>query len=215
MLTAPSMASEPTAPRDVRPVVAAGLCLVAVILAWPLWRDRDGDPATPVGSGERIAARPAIAPAETEERIAARPAVAERERAAPPPKVAAVTAASKRVARKPLAAAEAEKAATEPKTGIGVFPPPGTDPPKTGIIVPDDYVLPPGYVRHFQTTDDGKQLPPILMFHPDFQPVDDRGEPIALPADRVVPPELAPPGLPPDMLDVPPTRVPLVEDPPR
>jgi hypothetical protein len=103
----------------------------------------------------------------------------------------------------------------EPKTGIAVFPPPGTDPPKAGIVVPDDYELPPGYVRHYQTTDDGQQLPPILMFHPDFQPVDDRGRPLRLPADRVVPPEMAPPGLPHDVLEVPPTHVPFVEDPPR
>jgi hypothetical protein len=103
----------------------------------------------------------------------------------------------------------------EAKTGIAVFPPPGTDPPKAGIVVPDDYELPPGYVRHYQTTDDGQQLPPILMFHPDFQPVDDRGRPIPLPADRVVPPEMAPPGLPHDVLAVPPTHVPFVEDPPR
>jgi hypothetical protein len=150
MLRAPSMASEPTAPRDVRPV-AAGLCLVAAILAWPLVR---------------------------------------------------------------VAAAD-ERGDPEPKTGIAVFPPRGTDPPKTGIVVPDDYQLPPGYVRHYQTTDDGKQLPPILMFHPDFHPVDDRGQPIAVPADRVVPPEMAPPGLRHDAPDVPATRVPMAQDPPR
>ena len=51
MLTAPSMASEPTAPRDVRPVVAAGLCLVAVILAWPLWRGPDDAPPVPLMPG--------------------------------------------------------------------------------------------------------------------------------------------------------------------
>jgi hypothetical protein len=103
----------------------------------------------------------------------------------------------------------------EAKAGIAVFPRPGTDPPKAGILVPDGYELPPGYVRHYQATDDGQRLPPILMFHPDFQPVDDRGRPIPLPADRVVPPELAPPGLAPEVLRVPPTYVPFVEDPPR
>jgi hypothetical protein len=82
-------------------------------------------------------------------------------------------------------------------------------------MVPDDYELPPGYVRHYQTTDDGERLPPILMFHPDFQPVDDRGRPIPLPADRVVPPELAPPGMPRDVLAVPRTEVPFVEPPPQ
>jgi hypothetical protein len=102
-----------------------------------------------------------------------------------------------------------------PRTGIAAFPPPGTDPAKPGIMVPDDYELPPGYVRHYQTTDDGQQLPAILMFHPDFQPVDDRGRPIPLPEDRVVPPEMAPPGLGRDVLEVPPTYVPFTEDPPR
>jgi len=204
------MASEPTAPRDVRPVVAAGLCLVAAILAWPLLRDRgDGAPAT-VPPDERAAMRP-------DERLAARPAGAEREPPGASPTVAAAAAPPRRIvpAARVAAAPVKEGGEREPKTGIAVFPPPGTDPPKAGIVVPDDYELPPGYVRHFQTTDDGKQLPPILMFHPDFHPVDDRGQPIALPADRVVPPELAPPGLPHDVLDVPPTRVPFVEDPPR
>ena len=87
--------------------------------------------------------------------------------------------------------------------GISVFPPPGTDPPKSGIIVPDDWVLPEGYVRHFQTTDEGESLPPILMFHPDYELVDENGDPVAVLEDRVVPPELAPPGIPVRMLDIP------------
>jgi hypothetical protein len=94
------------------------------------------------------------------------------------------------------------------KGGITVFPLPGTKPIKRGLVVPDDFPLPEGYVRHYQTTDDGQQLPAILMFHPDYEFVDDKGEPIKVPADRVVPAELAPPGLTrpgetPKMLDVP------------
>jgi hypothetical protein len=81
-------------------------------------------------------------------------------------------------------------------TGLAAFPPLGTKPLLRGLEVPDGYVLPPGYVRHYQGTDDGRLLPPILRFHPDYQPVDADGRPIPLPADRVVPPELAPPGLP-------------------
>ncbi len=81
------------------------------------------------------------------------------------------------------------------QTGMKVFPPMGTKPIKRGIIVPDDFELPPGYVRHFQSTDDGERLPGILMFSPDYEWVDAQGRPIALPADRVVPPEMAPPGL--------------------
>jgi hypothetical protein len=84
-----------------------------------------------------------------------------------------------------------------------VFPPPGTKPIKRGIVVPDDFDLPPGFVRHYQATDDGERLPAILMFSPDYDWVDAQGKPLVLPADRVVPPELAPPGLPIQMLDVP------------
>jgi len=81
-------------------------------------------------------------------------------------------------------------------TGLGAFPPPGTRPPLIGLAVPEDFVLPPGYVRHHQATDDGQRIEAILMFAPDYQPVDGAGRPIAIPKDRVVPPELAPPGLP-------------------
>ena len=80
--------------------------------------------------------------------------------------------------------------------GIAVFPPLGTKPIKLGIVVPDDFELPAGYVRHFQSTDDGERLPAILMFPPDYEWVDANGQPIELPDDRVVPPEMAPPGLP-------------------
>jgi hypothetical protein len=90
-------------------------------------------------------------------------------------------------------------------SGIAVFPPLGTDPPKVGIVVPDDFELPEGYVRHYQATDDGELLPPILMFHPDYEFFDKSGEPIELPPDLIVPPELAPPGLDdPDFLELPP-----------
>ncbi len=94
-------------------------------------------------------------------------------------------------------------AAGAPGEGIAVFPPPGTKPIKRGILVPEDFELPPGYVRHYQATDDGQRVPAILMFHPDYHPVDERGAPIPLPADRVVPPEMAPPGMPVEMLQVP------------
>jgi hypothetical protein len=88
--------------------------------------------------------------------------------------------------------------------GIAAFGRPGTDPPKPGVIVPEDFVLPEGYVRHYQSTDDGEALPPILMFHPDYEFVDEAGNPVAVPADRVVPPELVPPGLPVTTLAIPP-----------
>jgi hypothetical protein len=98
-------------------------------------------------------------------------------------------------------------------TGIALFPPPGTDPLKRGIIVPEDFEVPPGFLRHYQVTDDGKPLPAILMFHPDYQPIDEHGEPIPIPEDRVVPPEMAPPGLAIEMMDPPDTAVPMLEVP--
>jgi hypothetical protein len=84
-----------------------------------------------------------------------------------------------------------------------VFPAPGTKKIKPGIVVPDDFELPPGYVRHFQATDKGEMLQAILVFHPDYELVDENGNPIPVPADRVVPPEMAPPGLAVEMLEVP------------
>jgi hypothetical protein len=81
-------------------------------------------------------------------------------------------------------------------TGLGAFNPPGTKPPLIGLAVPEDFPLPPGYVRHYQATDDGQRIEPILMFAPDYQPRAPDGTPVPMPADRVVPPELAPPGLP-------------------
>jgi len=87
--------------------------------------------------------------------------------------------------------------------GITVFPLPGTKPIKRGILVPEGFELPEGYVRHYQATDDGERVPAILMFHPDYDFTDDRGEPVAVPEDRVVPPEMAPRGLPIEMLELP------------
>jgi hypothetical protein len=80
--------------------------------------------------------------------------------------------------------------------GLGAFNPPGTSPPLAGLAVPEDFALPPGYVRHYQATDDGQRIEPILMFSPDYEFFDGSGRPIAIPESRVVPPELAPPDLP-------------------
>lgn len=89
-------------------------------------------------------------------------------------------------------------------SGLGAFSPPGTSPPLIGLAVPDDYVLPTGYVRHFQATDDGQRIEPILMYSPDFEFFDSAGQRIEIPSDRVVPPELAPPGLPLRQIEIPP-----------
>lgn len=89
-------------------------------------------------------------------------------------------------------------------SGLGAFQPPGTRPPLLGLAVPPDFELPPGYVRHHQATDDGQRIEAILMFAPDAVLRDAQGQPVPLPADRVVPPELAPPGLPLRRITVPP-----------
>ena len=80
--------------------------------------------------------------------------------------------------------------------GLGAFSPPGTSPPLVGLAVPEDFVLPKGYVRHHQATDDGQRIEAILMFAPGYQVLDASGKPIEMPGNLVVPPELAPPGLP-------------------
>jgi len=92
-------------------------------------------------------------------------------------------------------------------TGIGAFNPPGTSPPLQGLAVPEDFDLPPGYVRHHQVTDDGEPLEPILMFSPDGAVVDASGRAIAIPENRVVPPEMAPPGLPLREITIPPAAM--------
>lgn len=89
------------------------------------------------------------------------------------------------------------------REGIAAFNPPGTSPLLRGIAVPPEFQLPPGYVRHHQVTDQGEDIEPILMFAPDVQFFDEHGQPITIPEDRVVPPELAPPGLPIRSIDLP------------
>jgi hypothetical protein len=90
------------------------------------------------------------------------------------------------------------------RTGLGAFDPPGTSPPLEGLAVPEDFELPPGYARHHQFTDEGVAIEPILMFSPDFVLYDAQGRPLPMPLDRVVPPELAPPGLPLRRVRIPP-----------
>ena len=80
-------------------------------------------------------------------------------------------------------------------SGLAAFLPPGTRPPLVGLAVPEGFELPPGYVRHYQVTDEGQRIEPILMFAPDRPFHDAAGQPVAIPPDRVVPPELAPPGM--------------------
>ncbi len=74
---------------------------------------------------------------------------------------------------------------------------------RIGVVVPDDYVLPVGYVRHYQMNEDGTPLPPILMYHPDFYSMVDAGIDNLIPNDLIVPGDQLPPGLKPLMLEVP------------
>jgi hypothetical protein len=87
--------------------------------------------------------------------------------------------------------------------GIAAFNPPGTDPPRSGVMVPEGVELPEGYLRHHQSTDEGESLPPILLFHPDYEFFDESGAPIVIPDDRVVPPEWVPADIPIDILEPP------------
>lgn len=90
------------------------------------------------------------------------------------------------------------------RTGLGAFPPPGTSPPLRGLEVPDGFALPEGYVRHHQATDDGERIAPILMFAPDREFIVIGGRRVPIPADRIVTPDLAPPGMPVRWVRIPP-----------
>ncbi len=187
-------------------VVAMVLVTVAVLMVVRPRRDgwdERAQPAAPTsaasGAGETRPAPHALKPLHPEPRYRVPAARVER------PPAPAADAGPRAGEDVPAEAAEEApmfgKAA--PGEGIAVFPPPGTKPIKRGIIVPEDFELPPGYVRHYQATDDGRRVPAILMFHPDYQPVDEDGTPIPVPEDRVVPPDMAPPGLPIQILEVP------------
>jgi hypothetical protein len=90
----------------------------------------------------------------------------------------------------------------EGPTGMMHFPPLGTKPVRVGVVVPEDFELPEGFVRHHQFSDDGEPLPAILMVHPDYQLLDDEGRPVTT-KGGVVPPEYAPEGLPIELLELP------------
>jgi hypothetical protein len=92
--------------------------------------------------------------------------------------------------------------------GIGAFNPPGTSPPLEGVEVPEDYQLPEGYVRHYQTTDDGQAIAPILMYSPDYEFLDANGNPVPIPENRVVPADQVPTGMPVRPIQIPPPREP-------
>lgn len=180
--------------------VAAGIATLAAVLGSGLLRWRSPG-AADVGprAAVRAASAPPPAPVETLQ-TGAGPV---RRRVPPGIEVRPAAPGADKPRRPEVINRLYEVTPPEERTGIAVFPPPGTDPPKIGIVVPEDFALPEGYLRHHQTTDDGKDLAPILLFHPDYEWVDERGRVIPLPADFVVPPEMAPPGLPIRMLELP------------
>jgi hypothetical protein len=170
-------------------IVGLGLGVTVLCLLLSAWlvSSPASVPATPGGEPVRLA-QSTPAPSPTPSR--------------PTPKVAPrVPAQSSEPAPQQEPVAE-DAAPSGPAEGINLYRP-GTSPLKQGIIVPENFELPPGYVRHYQSTDNGEGIKPILMFHPDYKPVDSKGVPVELPSNRVVPPELAPPGLPIEILELP------------
>ena len=154
-----------------------------------------GRPASPPPGAPEKAAPAAVSEPDDEPARPIPEAHAPMPPPAPPSPAPRAEAAGGEPEQEPEAPPAGESAPIVP-SGIGLFPPPGTDPIKVGIVVPDDFELPEGYLRHYQVTDDGQELEPILLFHPDYELLDDAGQPIPLPPDRIVPPELAPPGMP-------------------
>ena len=187
-----------TSPGKSIALLAAAVALLCVALLVLF-----GRPATPPPSAPEPEA-PAAAVAEPMDESAV--PTGEAPAATAPVEPAPPAAPAEPAAAEPTPEAEAAPAGESPPmlpSGIGLFPPPGTDPIKVGIVVPDDFELPEGYLRHYQVTDDGQELEPILLFHPDYELLDDAGNPVPLPPDRVVPPELAPPGMPIRAVEVP------------
>ncbi|MBY0280337.1 hypothetical protein K2Z84_33815 [Candidatus Binatia bacterium] len=192
-------------------LLALAVTLVALAAGLLLEGSHDPSPATTeqpsaqrlAPDGSRAGAMAAVgAPPESATQIASRPRLAPRRMS----DEALMRALQRAEARGTIDVGEPGD-----RAGIAAFPAPGTKRIKRGIVVPDDFELPPGYVRHYQSTDDGHQLPAVLMFHPDFELVDADGNVVPLPADRLVPPDLAPQGLAIQLLDVPEPQIELIE----
>lgn len=197
--------SKPRGPRRVRAwaVVAAVLTVVVVVaaVAWFVLAPKPGQGPDPTAAQVAVT-HEASATADAQPR-SARPAPAASAAAAPEPQAMPSNDPDDLAAYfqpgdpEPTGAEVIEDLhQAGVRTGLGAFNPPGTSPPLEGLAVPADFKLPEGYVRHHQVTDEGVPIEPILMFSPDFTLFDAQGRPIAMPANRVVPPELAPPGLP-------------------
>ncbi|WP_223305983.1 hypothetical protein [Massilia sp. NR 4-1] len=190
-------------------LVALALAIGGIALLFFLWLRSGTDaldgaaPPAPAPSTASIPRAPASAPTPGTPQSGAQkalPRVPEGD-ADPTPDLASYVARGE----KPSMAEVIERLhARGVRTGLGAFSPPGTRPPLIGLAVPEDFELPKGYVRHHQATDDGQRIEAVLMFAPDFQLLNAAGQPVTMPKDRVVPPELAPPGLPIRRIVIPP-----------
>lgn len=177
-------------------IIGLGLGFTALCLALSAWLVFSPSPVPETVEPEPVAVRNTPTPPPALPRPAVRPV--------PPP--AAQPGTPQAVSEEPVSQDAPEEVPAEaeagPKEGLALFRP-GTKPLKQGIVVPEDFELPQGYVRHYQTTDNGERVQAILMFHPDYKPKDSAGQPVELPESRVVPPEMAPPGMPIDILELP------------
>lgn len=207
--------------------LAVGVPIVATVLAVLVIRLRLDEPSSAPAPAVRIAAAPlatlpapahAVAPTPipwTPGRATVRRRAAAAERTAPDevaerpagraPGPGSTLDAGPRLPEVDAADVISALRADGETEGIAAFGVPGTEPPKPGVIVPEGFELPEGFVRHYQNTDDGQQLQAILMVHPDYDLLDAAGNPVATP-DGIVPPELVPPGLPLEILEVPERR---------
>jgi len=189
-------------------VIAAGLVAGALVAWWTSpSTSTAADGAAPVAAAPSAAAAPAARPASTAVFALARMTSASAPGLPAPPRIARLRDPNGdqtpdlsdyiNAGEKPTMNEVIDRLhGAGVHTGLGAFNPPGTKPPLVGLAVPEDFALPPGYVRHYQATDDGQRIEPILMFAPDWQVLTADGRPVAMPKDRVVTPELAPPGLP-------------------
>jgi hypothetical protein len=188
-------------------LLATALALLAVVGYVIVRVTRAGQAGMQAAVEDVRASLPPAAVTPPVERVPTPPPVAASEPVQLRPRAAGV-AARQEEAKEQVRAKEREEPtfttlAPGEKAGLAVFPPPGTKPVRQGIVVPDDFELPEGYVRHYQTTDDGRRLPPVLMFHPDYELLDANGNPVPLPEDRIVPPDMVPKGMPIRKLDDP------------
>jgi hypothetical protein len=193
--------------------IAATLAAVAII-RWSPSSEAGAAAARTPGAGDMVAnadepaghPRPVPSPGRTAGHVVPRRVVAAP--VAEPAGLGATPVPEPQKPRREIDAADVIVALREEGVheGIAAFGIPGSHPPKSGILVPEEFELPEGYVRHYQSTDDGEQLPAILMFHPDYEFVNEQGEVVKVPEDGVVPPEMAPPGLAVDQVLVVPER---------